>query len=61
LLDARQGQTPNYFPPIKRDIKIGRGTHLMHLEAMRYALYRESVTFLLGNDVAAVHSASVNN
>jgi hypothetical protein len=33
----------------------------MHLEAMRYALYRESVTFLLGNDVAAVHSASVNN
>jgi pimeloyl-ACP methyl ester carboxylesterase len=47
--------------PIKRDIKISRGTHLMHLEAMRYALYRESVTFLLGNDVAAIHSASVNN
>jgi pimeloyl-ACP methyl ester carboxylesterase len=47
--------------PIKRDIKIGRGTHLMHLEAMRYALYRESATFLLGNDVAAVHSGSIHN
>src|SRR5258708_2329834 len=29
--------------PLKRDIKIGRATHLMHLEAMRYALYRESI------------------
>ena len=34
--------------PIKRDVKIGRGTHLMHLEAMRYALYRESIAFLGG-------------
>ena len=33
--------------PIKRDIKIGRGTHLMHLEAMRPALWRESINFLL--------------
>jgi pimeloyl-ACP methyl ester carboxylesterase len=33
--------------PDKRDIKIGRATHLMHLEAMRFALYRESVAFLL--------------
>jgi pimeloyl-ACP methyl ester carboxylesterase len=32
--------------PEKRDIKIGRGTHLMHLEAMRHALYRESAAFL---------------
>jgi hypothetical protein len=24
--------------PNKRDIKISRATHLMHLEAMRYAL-----------------------
>jgi pimeloyl-ACP methyl ester carboxylesterase len=38
--------------PIKRDIKIGRATHLMHLEAMRYALYRESIGFLLGGDRA---------
>ena len=28
--------------PIRRDVKIGRGTHLMHLEASRYALYRET-------------------
>jgi hypothetical protein len=40
--------------PVKRDIKIGRGTHLMHLETMRLALWRESVTFLAGGDVAAV-------
>jgi len=39
---------------VKRDIKIGRGTHLMHLETMRAALWRESVTFLLGEDVAAI-------
>jgi pimeloyl-ACP methyl ester carboxylesterase len=35
---------------IKRDIKISRGTHLMHLEASRLALYRESITFLAGDD-----------
>jgi pimeloyl-ACP methyl ester carboxylesterase len=34
--------------PIKRDIRISRATHLMHLEAMRGALYREATTFLLG-------------
>jgi pimeloyl-ACP methyl ester carboxylesterase len=33
--------------PDKRDIKIGRATHLMHLEAMRFALYSESIAFLL--------------
>jgi len=38
--------------PIKRDIKISRATHLMHLETMRYALYRETNTFLLGADQA---------
>jgi pimeloyl-ACP methyl ester carboxylesterase len=37
--------------PLKRDIKISRGTHLMHLETMRFALYRESINFLLGGDV----------
>jgi len=36
--------------PMKRDIKIGRGTHLMHLEAMRHALYRESIAFLSAGD-----------
>jgi pimeloyl-ACP methyl ester carboxylesterase len=42
--------------PIKRDIKISRGTHLMHLEAMRLALWRESISFLAGDDVASVPS-----
>ena len=36
--------------PIRRDVKIGRATHLMHLEAGRYALYRETKTFLSGRD-----------
>ena len=40
----------------KRDIKIGRGTHLMHLEAMRPALWRESIDFLRGDDVAQMPS-----
>ena len=34
----------------RRDVKIGRGTHLMHLEAMRGALWRESIAFLAGNE-----------
>ncbi len=40
--------------PVKRDIKIGRGTHLMHLETMRFALWRESAEFLRGDDVAPI-------
>ena len=40
--------------PVKRDIKISRGTHLMHLESMRLALWRESINFLTGDDVAPV-------
>jgi pimeloyl-ACP methyl ester carboxylesterase len=36
--------------PIRRDVKIGRATHLMHLEEGRHALYREAETFLRGND-----------
>jgi pimeloyl-ACP methyl ester carboxylesterase len=42
--------------PNKRDIKISRGTHLMHLEAMRPALWRESIAFLQGDDVAPATS-----
>lgn len=38
--------------PDRRDIKIGRATHLMHLETMRHALYRESIAFLQGDDPA---------
>jgi pimeloyl-ACP methyl ester carboxylesterase len=36
--------------PSRRDIKIGRATHLMHLEENRSALYREAETFLLEDD-----------
>ncbi|HLI12872.1 MAG TPA: alpha/beta hydrolase [Alphaproteobacteria bacterium] len=32
--------------PIKRDVKIGRATHLMHLEAGRHELYRAARSFL---------------
>jgi pimeloyl-ACP methyl ester carboxylesterase len=35
---------------ILRDVKIARATHLMHLEAGRYALYREARSFLEGRD-----------
>jgi pimeloyl-ACP methyl ester carboxylesterase len=38
--------------PVRRDIKIGRATHLMHFEQMRHALYRETNTFLLGDNPA---------
>lgn len=45
--------------PIKRDIKISRGTHLMHLEEARHALYRESITFLTAGDDAPAHRAGL--
>lgn len=34
--------------PNRRDAKISRATHLMHLEANRFALYRETECFLTG-------------
>jgi pimeloyl-ACP methyl ester carboxylesterase len=37
--------------PLRRDVKIARATHLMHLEDNRYALYREAETFLRGGDL----------
>jgi pimeloyl-ACP methyl ester carboxylesterase len=37
--------------PVRRDIKISHGTLLMHLETSRFALYRETETFLLARDV----------
>ena len=42
--------------PVKRDIKISRGTHLMHLETMRLALWHESINFLRGKDAALIPS-----
>ena len=38
--------------PIKRDVIISRGTHVMHLEASRFQLYREVQTFVEGKDEA---------
>ena len=38
--------------PLKRDVKLSRGGHVMHLEEGRYALYREVLAFLEGNDAA---------
>jgi pimeloyl-ACP methyl ester carboxylesterase len=35
---------------VRRDVKIGRATHLMHLEESRFALYRETECFLKGHD-----------
>jgi heme-degrading monooxygenase HmoA/pimeloyl-ACP methyl ester carboxylesterase len=43
---------------VKRDTKIGRATHLMHLENMRVALWHESIDFLLGDDEGNVQSSS---
>lgn len=36
--------------PVRRDVKIARATHLMHLEENRFALYRETEAFLRGGD-----------
>jgi pimeloyl-ACP methyl ester carboxylesterase len=41
--------------PIRRIVTISRGTHLLHLEESRYALYRETEAFLAGNDAVAAH------
>lgn len=35
--------------PLRRHVKIRRGTHLLHLEAGRHALHRETAAFLLGH------------
>ena len=36
-----------FASPIRRDMKIGRATHLMHLESNRHALHRATNAFLL--------------
>jgi pimeloyl-ACP methyl ester carboxylesterase len=54
--DARRLFDAFTHAPIKCDIKISRGTHLMHLEAMRPALWEASINFLTGHGAAAVPS-----
>jgi pimeloyl-ACP methyl ester carboxylesterase len=44
-----------FASPIRRDVKISRGTHLMHLEASRQALYRETLTFLSCGDEVSLN------
>lgn len=46
LFDALTGA------PLVRDVKIGRATHLMHLEAGRFQLYRDVRGFLLGEEIS---------
>jgi pimeloyl-ACP methyl ester carboxylesterase len=36
--------------PVRRDVKIARATHLLHLEENRRALYRETEAFIRGED-----------
>ncbi|MEO9189376.1 MAG: alpha/beta hydrolase [Acetobacteraceae bacterium] len=42
--------------PVRRDVKISRATHLMHLESGRFALYRETAAFLAGGDLAPMEA-----
>jgi pimeloyl-ACP methyl ester carboxylesterase len=49
--DARTLLAALSAAPIRRDVKIGRATHLMHLESARFALYRETETFLRDRDL----------
>jgi hypothetical protein len=39
-------------------VKISRGTHLMHLETSRYALYREAQLFLEARDQPSLWKGS---
>ena len=48
--DARWLYNALKASPMRRDVKISRATHLMHLEENRYALYREAETFLNDRD-----------
>lgn len=50
--DARRLFDALNASPLRRDVKISRATHLMHLEEARFALYREAEAFLLARDVA---------
>ncbi len=45
LFDALRASHP------RREVKVARATHLMHLEENRCALYRVAISFLHGDDV----------
>ena len=44
--------------PVRREIKVSRATHLMHLETSRFALYRETEAFLLARDTEGENPCS---
>lgn len=44
--------------PAKRDLKISRGTHFMHLESARFALYDATRSFLFAQDGEALRLSS---
>jgi branched-chain amino acid transport system substrate-binding protein len=46
--------------PIKRDVKISRGSHVMHLEVSRRQLYREVGAFLGEDDLAGMTPADLS-
>jgi pimeloyl-ACP methyl ester carboxylesterase len=52
--DARELFDALTAAPLKRDVKIGRGTHTMHLEEGRGQLYHEVRCFLAGGDTRGV-------
>jgi len=52
--DARQLFEALSASPNRRDVKIAHATHLMHLEAARYALYREAEAFLANRDTPPI-------
>lgn len=59
--DARQLYDRLTHARLKRDVKISRATHVMHLEASRYQLYREVDAFLAGGDtVTGLHTESTD-
>ena len=45
----------------RRDVKIARGTHLMHLEQMRTALWAESIAFLRNDHLATGRNPSITS
>lgn len=49
--DAGRLYQAHTHAPIKRDVKLSRGTHVMHLESGRWQLYHE-VSAFLGEDAA---------
>jgi pimeloyl-ACP methyl ester carboxylesterase len=41
--------------PLKRDVKLSAGTHLLHLEWERHALYRDTIAFLQNSESPCDH------